>query len=197
MDCTVKAPNKKQRSKIASQKLALRASLWPTLDEDKLWDWSRSDGWLNIPRATPILLRIMDNLSKGKPVSSTYLDLWCRTFGDSFVIANKHREMAFFSGFTGERAERTWVSRMRILERLGFIEIQSGPNGAISYILILNPYLAVKRQHASGMVDGSSWNALIEKMIEIRANDLQDAAKKEEEVEEALAAAEAEGTVSA
>jgi hypothetical protein len=68
---------------------------------------AHSDGWLSIPRAMPLLLQIMDNLSKGKPVSSAYLDLWCRTYDDSLIVANKSREMAFFSGFTGERAERT------------------------------------------------------------------------------------------
>ena len=115
--------SKKRHVKIARQKLALRDSLWPTLDEDLLWLRLRSDGWLSVPRAMPLLMKVMDNLSKGKPVSSTYFDLWCRTYDDSFIVANKPREMAFFSGYTGERAERTWASRMRILEQLGFIDI--------------------------------------------------------------------------
>src|ERR1700733_11826987 len=132
--------NQKRLKKIERQKLALRASLWPKLKEDHLWMRKHSDGWLSIPRAMPLLMQIMDNLSKGKPVSSTYLDLWCRTYDDSFIVANKSREMAFFSGFTGERAERTWASRIRILADLGFIEVAEGPNGAISYVLIYNPY---------------------------------------------------------
>ena len=135
----MKAPNKKQRSKIQSQKMAMRDSLWPGMKAEALWDWGKSDGWLNIPRAMPLLLRIMDLQSKGKPLSGTYLDLWCRTFNDGFVIANKPREMAFFAGFAGERAERTWSARMRTLEQLGYIEIKPGPSGAISYVLILNP----------------------------------------------------------
>jgi hypothetical protein len=69
-------PNKKQVPKIQRQKAALRASLWPTLDEKKLWVYNQTTGgWLNIPRAMPLLLRIMDNMSKGKPISQTYLDL--------------------------------------------------------------------------------------------------------------------------
>jgi hypothetical protein len=182
----VKAPNKKQRSKIGQQKLAMRDSLWPSLRENELWDWEKSDGWLNIPRAMPLLLRIMDLQTKGKPVSATYLDLWCRTFNDGFVIANKPREMAFFSGFAGERAERTWASRMRLLEQLTYIDIKPGPSGPISYVLILNPYLVVKRHHDNGLVNASSWNALVEKMIEIRATDLQ-AVEREEVVEEKVA----------
>jgi hypothetical protein len=164
---------RKQLSKIQRQKADLRDSLWPDLDDKRLWGYSTADGWLNVPRALPLLLQIMDRLSNGKPVSATYLDLWCRTFNDSFVVASKPREMAFFSGFTGERAERTWASRMRILADLGFIDIKDGSNGAISYVLIWNPYTVVRELHAKGRVDTKSYNALIERMIEIGASDLQ------------------------
>lgn len=162
---------KSQISKIAQKQLLLRSSLWPDVEESKLWDRKRSDGWLSIPRAIPLLAQIMDNLSKGKPVSSTYLDLWCRTYDNSFVIASKQREMAYFSGFTGERAIRTWATRMRILEKLGFIDIKEGPHGPISYVLIFNPYRAVKPH----LVSNSGFaNALIERMIEIGAKDLDE-----------------------
>ena len=169
---------KRSRSKVARQKLALRESLWPNVSKESLWDRAISDGWLSIPRALPILNQIMDNLSKGKPVSSTYLDLWCRTFDDSFVIANKSREMAFFSGFNGERAERTWASRVRTLEELGFIMVEEGPNGAISYILILNPYKVVKELHEKGMIPANLYNALMQRMIEIGAEDIEESKPK-------------------
>lgn len=175
--------SKKRRSKIARQKLALRNSLWPTLVGDRLWEREKSDGWLSIPRATPLLMQIMDNLSKGKPVSSTYLDLWCRTYDDSFVIANKHREMAFFSGFTGERAERTWASRMRILADLGFIDIAEGPNGPISYVLLFNPYKVVLKHYRDGSINAASFNALKQRMIEIGAQDLDEPEVSETERE--------------
>ena len=167
-------PTKKQLTKIQRQKADLRRSLWPDLDEGWLWEYTRSDGWLNVPRALPLLLQIMDTLSKGKPVSATYLDLWCRTFNDSFVVASKPREMAFFSGFTGERAERTWAGRMRILRDLDFIDVQEGPNGPLSYVLIWNPYLVIKEHEAAKRVDRKTFNALRERMIEIGAGDLQD-----------------------
>lgn len=170
--------SQKRLSKIARQKLAMRSGLWPELDDDRLWQREKSDGWLSIPRAMPLLLQIMDALSKGKPVSSTYLDLWCRTYDDSFVIANKDREMAFFSGFTGERAVRTWASRMRILKDLGFIDIKDGPNGPISYILIFNPYLVVRDHYKAGRVNEAFFNALGQRMIEIGAQDLTPPAPK-------------------
>ena len=167
-------PNKKQISKIQRQKAQLRDSLWPKLDDKKLWLYTKSDGWLNIPRTLPLLLQIMDRMSNGKPVSATYLDLWCRTFNDSFVVANKPREMSFFSGFSGERAERTWASRMRILADLGFIDIKDGPSGPISYVLLWNPYGVVKEHKEKGRVDSKSFHALLERMIEIKAHDLEE-----------------------
>lgn len=166
--------NKKRLKKIARQKLALRSSLWPDLTESDLWIREKSDGWLSVPRPMPLLMQIMDNLSKGKPVSSTYIDLWCRTYDDSFVIANKAREMAFYSGFNGERAERTWISRMRILKNLGFIDIADGPNGEISYVLIYNPYLVVKKHYDAGDVIAATFNALKQRMIEIGAPELEE-----------------------
>lgn len=167
--------SKKRRTKIARQKLALRGSLWPDMDEDRLWRREKSDGWLSVPRTMPLLKQIMDILSKGKPVSSTYFDLWCRTYDDSFIVANKSREMAFFSGFTGERAERTWITRMRILAELGFIDIAEGPNGPISYVLIYNPYQVVMKHFQDGSINVASFNALKQRMIEIGAQDLDEA----------------------
>lgn len=168
--------SKKRQNKVARQKQQLRDSLWPALDESRLWDREKSDGWLTIPRAMPLLLRIMDSLTKGKPVSSTYLDLWCRTYNDSFVVANKHREMAYYSGFDGERAERTWASRIRILRDLGFIDVKEGPNGPISYILIFNPYLVVREHYDAGKINAGLFNSLTQRMIEIGADDLDEPA---------------------
>ncbi len=150
----------------------LRDTLWPRLDEAALWSSERNQGWLGAPRPLPVLLHIMDTLSKGKPVSSTYLELWCRTQDDSFVITSKPREMALFSGFSGERAERTWISRMQILAQLGFIDIKQGPSGPISYALLLNPYQVIERHWNQGAVSDQLYNALRQRMNEVGARDL-------------------------
>ncbi len=166
--------NKKQLRKITKQKLSIRQSVWPDLDQNVLWHWKKTDGWLNIPRAMPLILRIMDMVApKGKPVSQTYLDLWCRTFDDSFVIASKPREMAFYSGFTGERAERTWGIRICLLRDLGFIDIQAGVHGPINYVLVYNPYQIIIRHHQEGNVTDAAINALKERVIEIGADEFE------------------------
>lgn len=176
---TANTTNKKRLSKIARQKIAMRDSLWPDIEECDLWRREVSAGWFSMPRTMPLLMRIMDNLSKGKPVSQTYLDIWCRTYDDSFVIANKDSEMAFFSGFSGERAVRTWTDRIRTLQRLGFIKVAEGPNGPISYLLVLNPYRVIWRLHEKGQVNESSYNALKQRMIDTGADDLGKVEAKE------------------
>ena len=122
----------------------------------------------------PLILRIMDALSKGKPVGPVYLDLWCRAFDECFVVLNKSTEMAFGSGFAGQRAEQTWLSRMKILSSLGFIDTQPGPSGPVSYALLLNPYKVIlkhRRLNTPGMTTGL-YNDLVARASEIGAGDL-------------------------
>lgn len=165
--------SKKRLSKIAGRRLNLRRSVWPEIDEDQVWDRQKSDGWNSVPRTMPLIQRIMDMLAqKGKPVSQTFLDLWCRTYDDAFVIVNKRREMAYYSGFSGERAERTWASRMRTLAALGFIDFRPGTSGPIHYVLLYNPYHVIKKLHQKGRVSEAAYNALNERAIEIGADDL-------------------------
>ncbi len=118
-------------------------------------------------------MEIMDAMSKGKPVSTTYLDLWCRAYDECFVTLNKHREMAFHSGYSGERAEQTWSSRISILAKLKFIDVKKGPSGPLSYALILNPYQVIQHHHGKntpGMRE-DHYNALLQRSIEIGADD--------------------------
>lgn len=184
--------SKKTRSKIERRIRLLRDSLWPDA-KARIWQWEESDGWLNIPRAMPVIMRIMDSLTKGQPVSATYLELWCRTYDNGFVTASRPREMAFFSGFDGERAERTWLSRIAKLHELGFIDVKGGTSGPYNYILIENPYRALQVLHDKGMIGDRLWNALIAIMTDIGADDLlppEDTDPSEEE--DGLEAAETE-----
>ena len=161
-----------QKKIIDQKKLSMRQKLWPDIADDRLW--STTKGWLTVPRALPLLMRIMDALAdKGKPVSPTYLDLWCRTYNDdSFVIAAKPHEMAFYAGFSGQRAQNTWMARIRQLVDLGFILISDGASGPAHYILILNPYHVIRRHIDEGKIQAAFANALAERMLEIGADDL-------------------------
>ena len=119
----------------------------------------------------------MDTLSgKGKPVSSAYLEIWCRSNEKGFLTVSKPVPTAFASGYSGERGVSTWKERIRRLEALHFIGTKAGPSGDLNYIQIWNPYLVIK-YHAAQKTDGFSemhYHALIERALEIGALDLND-----------------------
>ena len=168
------APSQRSGEVVQKRQLMLRDKLWPDLDPDLLWDRKKKAGFTTLPRTMPLLLQIMDAMTKGKQVSSTYLDLWCRAHDACFVILAKPTEMAFHAGFTGQRAITTWKDRIKSLAALGFIDVQPGPSGDLSYALLLNPYLVVKRLHDDRRPGFTRdlYNALHERMIEIGAKDL-------------------------
>jgi hypothetical protein len=121
-----------------------------------------------MPKAMPLMLSIMDDLA-GQPVANTYLELWCRTYDESFVTLSKPREIAFHSGFYGQRAERTWRGRLKLLEELDFISLREGPSGPASYALLFNPYLVIRdhRQRGTPGLRADKYNALLERALEI------------------------------
>ncbi len=160
---------------IAKKGLAQREALWPG-QEPNLWNRKNNKGFATIPKTMPLILQIMDELSKGKPVSSTYLGLWCATGDNSMVNVARHQEMAHAAGFSGQRAEYTWQGRMHILQQLRFIDIKPGKAGAISHVLIWNPHYMIRWHHINktpGMLEGT-YNALLDRAIELGANDILD-----------------------
>ena len=179
------------KKKIEARQLELRARLWPEITDDDLWFRQKSAGYATVPRAMPLMLAIMDEMAKGKHISSTYFELFCRGFDDCMIVLNKPREMAFHAGLTGQRAERTWREKLRILNELGFIKIKEGPSGAMSYALMLNPYKVIKSHYVSRHpgITSDRYNALLARVSDIGAQDLDDLkktdAKPVEKTEEA------------
>ncbi len=166
--------NASRRSIISMKHLALRAQLWPDVKEEDVWHRAGKKGFTTIPRLMPLFMRIMDVLSNGKPVSSVYFELFCRAFDEQLVVLKNDKEMAFFSGSTGQRAVQTWISKIKILDKLGFIKTASGPNGQYSYVLIMNPYKVIQRifkKKKSGILD-DYYHALLARAAEIGADDI-------------------------
>jgi len=169
-----------RKKKIDDRQRELRERLWPEVTESDLWVRLNSKGdyaigFATLPRTMPLMLAIMDDMSKTTPVSSTYLELFCRGFDDCLIVLNKPREMAFHAGFTGQRAERTWKDRLKILSDLGFIRIKEGPSGPMSYALIVNPYHVIKAQYGKHPgITADKYNALLARVSEIGAKDLDD-----------------------
>lgn len=159
---------------IGLRQRQLRQMLWPQYNENDLWLRTIRNGFTTIPRTMPLIFQVMDRLSKGKPVSSTYFDIWCRAFDECFVVLNKHQEMAFGAGFSGQRAEQTWQNRVGILSELGFVGIKPGPSGPLSYAIVLNPYKVIEKQFAKhkAVITEELYNGLLARAIEIGADDL-------------------------
>lgn len=163
----------REANAIAQKQLAQRNTLWPGV-EPFLWNRKENKGFTTIPKTMPLIFKIMDEMSNGKPVSSTYLGLWCATWDNSFVNISKANEMAHAAGFTGQRAEYTWAARMKILKELSFIDIKPGKSGPISHVIIFNPHTVINYHHQkkrSGLVE-ASYNMLIDRAIDIGAKDM-------------------------
>jgi len=166
---------KRSSSRIAQRQLNLREKLWPALDKKTLWLRKERAGFTTVPRTMPLIMSIIDSMSKGKPLSSTYLELWCRAHDECLVTLTRQEELAFHAGFSGQRALTTWRDRVRTLAELGFIETKPGPSGNLSYALILNPYQIIKKHHSkthSGITE-AAYNALQQRAIDIGADDLE------------------------
>jgi hypothetical protein len=165
----------REASAIVKKQLAQREMYWPGADAI-IWDRKAHKGFATIPKTIPLILKIMDDMSNGKPLSSTYLGLWCATWDNSFVIVSKAAEMAHAAGFSGQRAEYTWATRMKLLEELKFIDIKPGKSGPITYVIIWNPHYAIRwhyEQKTPGLVEGT-YNALLDRALEIGAKDMID-----------------------
>lgn len=158
---------------IAQKQLDQRNVLWPNVD-GWLWDRKANKGFATIPKTMPLILQVMDEMSKGKPLSGTYLGLWCATWDNSFVNISKSQEMAHGAGFSGQRAEYTWSARMKLLQELHFIDIKPGKSGAISHVIIWNPHRVIRHHHEQktpGLVE-ASYNMLLDRALEIGAKDM-------------------------
>lgn len=160
-------------SAIAKKQMALRDHLWPGV-EAGLWDRKANKGFATIPKTIPLILKAMDEMTKGAPVSSTYLTLWCCTWDNSFVSLSKPADLANAAGFGGQRGEHTWSTRMKKLQELDFIAIKAGKSGPMSHALIYNPHFVLRRHHdlrTPGLTE-ATYTSLIEWALDVGAKDM-------------------------
>lgn len=164
----------RQITAIAKRQLALRDQLWPE-QQEFLWNRRENKGFATIPKTLPLILNIMDDMTKGAPVSSTYLALWCATWDNSYVPITKPTEMSIIAGFGGQRGEHTWAGRMKKLQELHFISIKPGKSGPMSHVVIWNPHTIIRYHHDVAHTPGlteASFTGLLERAMEIGADDM-------------------------
>ncbi len=170
---TTSAAAAKKISKAQEKAKALRDSVWPDLDEQMLWNRKSVSGFTTIPRTMPLIMNIIDALTKNKPAGSAYFVMWCRTFDHSLLVIDNPMTLAVEAGFSGERALSTWKDRMRSLVQLGFIDAKEGPSGPYHYVLLFNPHKVV--WDLKGKIQESTFRQLQTRAIEIGAKDMQPA----------------------
>ena len=161
---------KARASKMEERTLAMRDVFWPGMDEECLWDRKKAGGFTTMPRTMTYLINIIDTLTKGQPAGMTYLTIWCRLFFPGIVALASEKQMAFESGFTGERAVDTWRKRMRHLKKLGFIDYKPGTDHEFQWVLVLNPHHVILR--LGDKVQERYRAAWRDRAIEVGAKDL-------------------------
>ena len=184
MSAAAPAPNVKQQkvrqSKMAKGMLQMRESLWPGIDESKLWlrtDQTRK-GYTTIPRGMPLFMEMIDDASKrvtsGKsvPAGQSYLVLWCRVRDEGMLNIESEAAFAFEAGYAGERNVFTWREHMKVLKELGFIDFKPGAASPCQYVLLLNPYLVAQALRAKNWVREVAYKTLLQRMSEYGATDL-------------------------
>lgn len=172
-----------RRNGATESNLKMRAHLWPALDEKRLWlrtDKTRK-GFTTMPRTMALFVNLIDDISKqatgGKavPAGRTYLVLWCRVFDEGFVRIDNEAVAALEAGYGGERNVTTWRQHLAVLRDLGFIDCKDGPAGPYQYILLFNPYQVIRALNDKGLIQQSTYTALFQRAIDVRATDLTEA----------------------
>lgn len=171
---------KKRLSKAQKATLAMRKQLWPDITEDDLWLRADRNGFTTIPRTMPLFMELIADASKqvttGKsvPAGKAYLVLWCRVFDEGVVKIEVEAAAAKEAGYDGERNVTTWREHLRVLKELGFIDYAAGLAGPCQFVLLLNPYHAVKALHDKGWVQQGAYTTLFQRAQEIGATDLDE-----------------------
>jgi hypothetical protein len=158
----------RKKSGASLRREELRDSYWPNAIA---WTGKDAKGWFPAPRTLPLVLLLLRSkrLSGRKDPSRAYLALLARHVDNGIVEVPNEAELAYESGYTGQRAIRTWQERMQLLEKLGLIKIRSSGNQKYRYVLLVHPSLAIEKfRRQSGIIDGNWWTAYIARRQETK-----------------------------
>jgi hypothetical protein len=153
---------------------------------DRLWDRAKHHGFATVPKTMPLLMRALDELSKGKPLGQTYFALFCATWDNGFVRLGRSTDLPYASGFTGPRGVRGWQERMKLLQTFGFIEIKASGDQKFGLAFLPNPNIVLlnlwekKKTQGKGPYDPpglgglqeATMSAFLERAIDVGANDV-------------------------
>jgi len=166
---------KARHSKMQAKTLKLRGEFWSEITEEDLWHRKRQDGWITIPRTMPIIINIIDALTKNASAGNTYFTLWCRSFDEQVIEIGNPADLASESGFSGERAVYTWRQRMKSLKSMGFIDSYTGSHD-YQFVLLFNPHKVIKKK--KGEIPANLYSQLFSRALDIGARDMTEEDKE-------------------
>lgn len=160
----------KRRPRPEERRTAKREQLWPGSFE-YVWCRKHQDGFATVPRLLPLVLALIRRVSPSGDPCPVYVDLWCRVFDEGFVKVTDPHAFAFSSGYSGQRALRTWRERVDTLADLGFIQVKPGAGYEVGYILLVDPLKVIARNKREGRLDDEEawWSAYVDRAEEIGA----------------------------
>ena len=83
--------------------------------------------------------------------------LMARNMGEGVIEMVTEEEHAYASGYSGNRATRTWRDRMKILEETGFIKVKARGGLKYGFVLLVHPTLVVQKLREEGKVSDEWW----------------------------------------
>lgn len=129
--------------KGATNDMVFRDTAFPGA-ANRLWEPVPSVGYVMIPKTLPFIVRILDEITKGKPVGRAYSVLWTFCWNnDAFIKMSRAKDIAYACGYTGPRGVRLLNERLAKLAELGMIETKSGTEGDISFVFLPSPHYSL------------------------------------------------------
>lgn len=148
----------RRQNAAATKRIALRDELWPG-ESGKVWQGPDETGYFCAPRTLPLFLSVMQQkaISGSQDPAPVYVELMSRNMGEGIIVMVTEDEHAYASGYTGNRATRTWRDRMKILEERGFIKIKSKGGLKYGYVLLFHPTIVVQKLKEDGKIPEEWW----------------------------------------
>ncbi len=170
----VEPKSRRRPNKADRKRRELRDQLWPG---SAGWIWDINDtegvvGFATMSRLTPWVLHLIKILSNGDKTGdpgSALLELWCRDFGQGIISIKDEAECAYASGYSSNRALRTWRGHMLRLVELGFIKVKADGIHEYGQVLLLNPLAVCARLKKEGKAPDEWWTSFSRRATEISA----------------------------
>lgn len=159
------------KSKAEKTRESIRSRLWPARDGLTWPPATGHGGWFKAPRCLPLLLKILKfkSVSDDKDPGRAYVQLLSEAWDDSVVVMRDEGDHAELAGYDRRRGIRTWRERVRLLAKLGFVEVEPAGEREFGYVLLRDPYLVVEQLHRDGLIDRAMFNLFDAKWTEAGA----------------------------